>query len=198
MQPHSELDFVPLWNYPENPSHRWRTEISSLVAGAECSECAGTGKSRVKLQYFEDVRRLLVDARSGARYNDPGFTSRWSLDISLRCRGHTVTIEYDGAHWHLGKENVDKRQVRGAAQRRVCGGEDPRGQAPLARDSIKGLRKGMRGQFDPQSGGRHRVHQREARYHHRELSTTLAVILRLASIFRYKIYALFRRDGYYI
>ena len=110
VRPHSKLDFVPLWDCPENPSHRWRAEISSRVAGAECPECVGTGKSRVELRHFEAARRLLGDARSGARYDDPGFTNRWSIDISLRYRGRMVAIEYDGAHWHLGKEDVDKRK----------------------------------------------------------------------------------------
>ncbi len=110
VRPHTKLDFVPLWDCPENPDHKWRVAVASRVAGAECPECVDSGKSRIELAHFEAACRLLGNARSGAHYYEPCFTNSWSGDISLRFLCRMVAIEYDGAYWHHGKEDVDRRK----------------------------------------------------------------------------------------
>ena len=112
VRPHAKLAFTPLWICAENPNHIWSIQVSSRVAGGECPECIDSGKSRVELRYFEAARKLFGDARSGARFENPRFSTTWTIDISTRYRGRKIAIEYDGAYWHADKAGVDERKSR--------------------------------------------------------------------------------------
>lgn len=110
VRPHAKLSFVPLWDCPNDVAHHYRTTVASRVAGAECPECVDFNKSRIEMRYFEAAKRLFGDVRSGARFDDPSFSNRWSVDISMTYEGHKVAIEYDGAYWHQDKEEIDTRK----------------------------------------------------------------------------------------
>lgn len=110
VRPHASLPFVPLWDCPKVPQHKYRATVPSRVAGAECPECVDIGKSRVEMRYFEAARKTFGGARSGVRYAEPAFSHEWSVDISVCRQGRTVAIEYDGAYWHGSKEEVDTRK----------------------------------------------------------------------------------------
>ena len=112
VRPTSRLGFTPLWRCSKDPSHSWRAKVTSRVAGGECPECVGSGRSAIELRVFEAVRKTVVGVRSGAKYDNPLFSSPWTVDISLRLSGRMVAIEYDGAYWHAGKVEVDARKSR--------------------------------------------------------------------------------------
>lgn len=112
VRPHAKLAFTPLWNCPKNPAHKWRSQVGSRIAGAECPECVDSNKSRIELRYFETLRKTFGYGRSGARYERPEFTNSWSVDISLRVNGMDVAVEYDGKYWHEGKKATDGRKSR--------------------------------------------------------------------------------------
>lgn len=112
VRPTSRLGFTPLWRCSKDPLHSWRAKVTSRVTGGECPECVGSGRSRIELRVFEAVRKVAGGARSGVRYDDPLFPNPWTVDISCCISGRTVAIEYDGAYWHAGKEEVDARKSR--------------------------------------------------------------------------------------
>lgn len=112
VRPHAKLAFTPLWNCPKNPAHKWRSQVGSRIAGAECPECVDSNKSRIELRYFETLRKTFGYGRSGARYERPEFSNSWSVDISLRVNGMDVAVEYDGKYWHEGKKATDGRKSR--------------------------------------------------------------------------------------
>lgn len=116
VRPHGKTPFIPRWICSVDPSHQWKTTLTSRSNGSECPECRQSSKSRVELQHMDAAETLFESVKSGAVVREPSFSTRkqWSVDILVEHRGTKVVVEYDGAYWHRpeAKMEVDRRKSR--------------------------------------------------------------------------------------
>lgn len=110
IRPHGATTFPAEWVCADNPEHVWAATLSSRTTGSDCPECKETGKSAIELEHFSAAKAAFGRARSGVRLRSESFTRRpvWTADITVNLPDdRTLVIEYDGAYWHRGKEEVD-------------------------------------------------------------------------------------------
>lgn len=116
VRPHTSLDYTPEWVCANDPTHVWRSVLSTRQLGAGCPECRETGKSLVELAHHEAAVEEFGNARSGAKLALQNSASResWTVDILVSVNGESVVIEYDGAYWHRAEAKmlVDDRKTQ--------------------------------------------------------------------------------------
>ena len=92
--------------------HTWSTSLASRTSGAGCPECREAGKSRVERNHHAAAVALFGEAASGRPVTTPA-GRRWLVDIlTSLADGTTLVIEYDGAHWHATKTDLDATKSR--------------------------------------------------------------------------------------
>ncbi|MFC3963121.1 zinc-ribbon domain-containing protein [Nocardia jiangsuensis] len=115
VRPHGKTTFEPQWVCSDNPDHQWTATLTSRTNGSDCPDCKQAGKSAVELEHYAAAKTVFGRARSGVRLRSQHFTRRpaWTVDIAVpRPDEQTLVIEYDGAYWHDGKEDVDMAKSR--------------------------------------------------------------------------------------
>lgn len=118
VRPTETLAFTPEWICSTHPEHRWSATLSNRANGAECPDCREVGKSAVEIDHYEAAKRIFGNARSGQTVTSATFTSRngWVVDIVIETASGSVAVEYDGAYWHIGREERDERKSRDLLQ----------------------------------------------------------------------------------
>ena len=102
------------WSCP-TCRHAWHASVKNRVSGSGCPICNEVGLSRAEHRVMWELRYCIADIPDG-RHKQPvqrmpaegrRRTRRFrEVDILLPSLG--VAVEYDGVHWHAGKEEQDR------------------------------------------------------------------------------------------
>ena len=107
--------FTPTWVCSTEPTHVYSMSLASRTQGGSCPECSEHGKSRVELDHHRAAKERFGHAASGKRVSTGQGQSKrsWNVDIAVQIsREELLLIEYDGAYWHRGKQEVDLRKTQ--------------------------------------------------------------------------------------
>ncbi len=96
----SKSDKKVWWLCPEN--HEYSTSVKNRTAGGtNCPRCSNQS-SEPEIRILSELKFLFDDVKS--RYKIEG------IEVDIFLPSINVAIEYDGKHWHKGKEDSDLRK----------------------------------------------------------------------------------------
>tara|TARA_B100001057_G_scaffold486838_1_gene568617 strand:+ start:191 stop:1933 length:1743 start_codon:yes stop_codon:yes gene_type:complete len=82
-------------------AHRWRAVIKNRTRGAGCRYCNNQG-STPEVRLFCELETLFSDIDYRARIS--------SIEVDVYIPSLNLAIEYDGSHWHAGKDEKDREK----------------------------------------------------------------------------------------
>src|SRR5699024_5256932 len=106
--------FTPICVCSTKPTHDFSINLASRTHGGSCPVCSERGKSRVELEHDRAAQGRFGHAACGKRVSTGQGQSKrgWHVDIVVQLsREELLLIEYDGAYWHRGKQEIDLRKT---------------------------------------------------------------------------------------
>jgi hypothetical protein len=91
------------WRCRRDPTHEWRTTVSSRSRGSGCPRCVRQ-TSMPELRILSELQFLFKAVRS--RYRIDG------CECDVFIENHRIAVEYDGYRWHKTSAVKDKRKCR--------------------------------------------------------------------------------------
>jgi hypothetical protein len=87
--------------------HEWTATVTNRSKGRGCPACMPVNSSRDEVHLACEIAIFLPVDMSPRRVYAGG--RAWSLDVTVP--DMMLAVEYDGAYWHAGKEQVDARKT---------------------------------------------------------------------------------------